>query len=104
MDTIFLNGKEMPIRMSYGAIRKTQIEMKTKGLTAGADDLEVIPIQIFYGLQFGAKKMGEEFNYTIEDVNEWLDDLEVTEVHTIADKIAQMLGVGTNENTPEKNG
>lgn len=91
MKTIKLNGKDYPIRMSYGAIRKTQLHMKREGLDASTDDLEIIPVQIFYGLQAGAKKISEKFEYEIEDVEEWLDDLDINEVTKIANVISEMI-------------
>lgn len=35
---------------------------------------EEIPVIAFHGLKEGARKMGEPFDYTMEEVTDWIDD------------------------------
>lgn len=74
MNTIEINGKELPFRFSFIAIRKfsklTGLGMDQLGQMGADHILEML----YAGLYGGCRKNKVDFDLTIEDLEIWLDD------------------------------
>ena len=77
MDRIKINKKDYPVCFGFNGLKELE-NISGSSLLSGVNksNLSVtFIIQMTYvGLIHGAKKEGDKFNYTIEDVGDWLTD------------------------------
>ena len=82
MEYITINGEQKPFRFSLramkrleAAIGKEDFNKIMEGQTAGMADAIVLAERVlFIGLSEGAKKAGDKFNMTVEQVEDIVDD------------------------------
>lgn len=85
MQKIDIGGHKRPIRFSYLALKEicNHCKLKLSQISKLGTEIEHIAIITYYGLKYGAKKNGEKFLYKIEDVEDWLDNEELSKMHEI---------------------
>lgn len=74
-----LGGKKRGAKLGISFLRYLDEEGGIKigdvdGLTQGANSIIGIPTLIYHSLKFNSKRKGEVFDYSIDDIFEWIDD------------------------------
>tara|TARA_R100000654_G_scaffold30078_1_gene54680 strand:- start:730 stop:1032 length:303 start_codon:yes stop_codon:yes gene_type:complete len=87
MTKVEIGGKKRPIRFSYLALKEicNECNLKLNHIDKLGTEMNHIGIITYYGLKYGAKKIGETFKYKVQDVEEWLDNEEFSKVNEIFD-------------------
>ncbi len=85
MKKVELGGQKRPVRFSYLAIKDICKEcgLKLGELNELGSEIDHVGIIAFFGLKYGAKKIGEPFKHTIKDVEEWLDNEDFGKINEI---------------------
>ena len=68
-------GKELPIRVSYYALKKLKLKL---GRTLSADDdsdYEGYEVLLYYALEAGHKKAKMAFNFKLKEMEEMMDEV-----------------------------
>lgn len=91
MQEIFIGNAKRPIRFSFGALKKMRKLAKEQSIeiTEETEDLDIVHLQVFVGLEAAAKKLGQKFDHSIIEVELWVDDLEINEVMAINEIITK---------------
>jgi len=114
MTTIDLNGTRYPVLYTFGAIRKIRRKVKELGLTftdseeegkeeEHGDSLEILPLQVFYGIEAAYKREKKEINFTFIDIEEMIDDLDFGKAINIIETVANEMTSSLQESKTEKN-
>tara|TARA_R100001440_G_scaffold61921_2_gene81876 strand:- start:692 stop:991 length:300 start_codon:yes stop_codon:yes gene_type:complete len=76
MKKVELGGQERPIRFSYLALKDIckKCGLKLSEMNLLGTEIDHIGIITYYGLKYGAKKIGEPFKYKVSDIENWLDN------------------------------
>tara|TARA_R110002020_G_scaffold101665_1_gene239303 strand:+ start:9725 stop:10042 length:318 start_codon:yes stop_codon:yes gene_type:complete len=76
MNKVEIGGKARPIRFSYLGIKEIckACNLKLSEMYQLGTEVDHIGIIAFHGLKSGAKKIGEPFEYSVQDIEEWLDN------------------------------
>ena len=95
MDYLFIGGEERPFRASWKQLKALAVKKGIKKLTAlgealGDLTLDEVPFFVHLCLKAGSEKQGDTFDYTIADVEEWVDD-DMSVVMTAFQKVADNL-------------
>jgi len=109
MNFIELGGKRRPIRFSHRALvrlsdhldAKSFQDLGEKVMEMGVKDL---PFLTHLGLLEGARKMKEEFDASVENVEEWLDDESAAIFQTVLEAFGADFAGGTEEKKPAAKG
>ena len=67
------NGKNLPIRISYYALRQLQL-IHGKGVEDVNGDYQLMEALMFYSLEWGHKQTNTEFTLTMEDMVNVMDE------------------------------
>jgi|TARA_R100001443_G_scaffold110928_1_gene123346 hypothetical protein len=76
MKKVELGGQKRPIRFSYLALKEicNDCKLKLSEMNQLGTEIDHIGIIAYYGLKYGAKKIGEPFKFKVSDVENWLDN------------------------------
>jgi len=85
MNKVEIGGKERPVRFSYLCIKAVckKSGLKLSELHKLGTEIDHVGIIAFFGLKYGAKKIGEPFDYKIKDIEEWLDNEDFSKINEI---------------------
>jgi len=85
MKKVQLGGKKRPVRFSYLCIKDIckATKLGLNQLSSLGSEIDHIGIMAYFGLKHGASKNGEEFNYKIKDIEEWLDNEDFSKLNEI---------------------
>jgi len=105
MDTITYKKQKLPIKIGYFAIKMMQKEYN-KNLNDVQGDLEAYEPLLYYSLMQGHKLAGKEFKFTMEDMEQILDECFfdfASKVTTFfPDDIVEKMMEGVGKNKQEK--
>lgn len=73
MDYIEVGGEKRPFRLSYKAIKELKAEQK-KNPEIVHDETAYAEFQIFLGFKHGALKEGQEIDFKLSDMEDWIDE------------------------------
>jgi hypothetical protein len=79
MNYVQVGDKELPFRYSFKVIKKYCNKFKIGGFgefMRHVDDLPIanLPALLFYGFEAGARAEGEEVEFKMADVEDWIDE------------------------------
>ena len=85
MKKVELGGQERLIRFSYLCLKEicTKLGLKLNELNKLGSEIDHIGVIAYFGLKYGAKKIGEKFTYKIADIEEWLDNEDFSKISEI---------------------
>jgi hypothetical protein len=98
MDFLFIGGENRPFRASWKQLKAIAAKKGFKKLAELGEvlsdlTLDEVPFFVHLCLQAGAKKAGSDFNYSIEDVEDWVDE-DMSVVMEAFQKVADNLSGG----------
>jgi len=73
MNYLNYQGKKLPVRVSYYAIKHFQLETK-RSIDDIDDDISLMEVLLYYGLQAGHKAEGRDLGLKKEDMEMVLDE------------------------------
>jgi len=85
MKKVELGGQERPIRFSYLALKDicNKCNLKLSEMNQLGTEIDHVGIIAYFGLKYGAKKIGDPFKYKVSDIEEWLDNEEFSKINEI---------------------
>ena len=85
MKKVELGGQERPISFSYLCLKEIckKLGLKLNELNQLGSEIDHIGVIAYFGLKYGAKKIGEKFTYKIADIEEWLDNEDFSKISEI---------------------
>lgn len=100
-DTIQINDKEYPVRISHKAIKQFRIVKKRGIETLGQEpgDLEFLLLE---GLRIGAKAENQKLDITLDAIDDWLDEDMVGNMEKISEVINRAFPDADNPLTIEQ--
>lgn len=107
MDYLEIGGENRPFRFGYAEIKKYSRKKGVKGLAETAESLAAVEIEdipwiTHLGLTAGAKKAGELFEFTISQVEEWIDDGGFELITRVFEEVASSISGKPKAATKEK--
>jgi len=70
-----INGKQVPVRISYYALKKVKETLGRDVSNMKADDYELFEHLLLYSLQKGAQIEKVECSFTLENIEEAMDEV-----------------------------
>lgn len=69
------NGEDLPVRVSYYAIKMLKAELNKPMSEMKEDDYDAYECLLFYSLKRGFKKAGKEFTFKMDDMEDIMDEV-----------------------------
>lgn len=105
-----LNEKEWGAKLGLGLLRYLDVEVGIKieevdSMLQGARSLIGVPNLIYHAIKLNCRKSKETFNYTEEDVVDWIDDdggVNSPAMSEFVQALTESLSTNLEKKTPQK--
>jgi len=78
INEIKIGGELRPVKFGFNSLaefgRITGLKLQDLQNLGSSLTIEQVIVLVWCGLRYGAKKEGKPFDYTVEDVGDWLDE------------------------------